>query len=808
MITLGGQPLLMPDSEGELLRWQEAFQAARQYDLFAEPTSLASNKNGTQRESARTGPGLPIANYPEPPEARINQLYWPTGATRWARGYFLAADPAVTRIISKSANYTTPLDLKIANSDAVSGLTIKVYLLPPRPITYSEASNDRAQLWLIPVVDERYFWNHQYGAVDLATDPATTWAELYDDLTTQAGIAAANAISISPPASYLIPDKNELQRINDNAAVLLDAVCLSTGHRFVTKFDGKHTPERPSSAQTIIDARNNTTFQKIAGGAGTAFAAASTLVTFNKFKDGRPLESGEQYTKSVALSQSTVKSKSGTFNVVHSSCLADYSGGTIINQTNCDNLATQIEADYAAWAKYRYDSTIAGVSEDIIPCGYDDSITMTFGAQRFNEEKKEYEYEAHTRVKTYPLNFGVEAQLSQDPLPIVLSHFQKAVPFEDVAAGASGFYHFLDTDGTPYLDEDGDEVLFNVFNEFGPDAVAVVDIEDADEVKEKTVYVHWQEEEEKWKTLSTGNANTTLVYLGDPVSSDTYVEPDASGVYDARLVEISAPGPATPSSTEIWLIVSQKYVGDCTSPLPIGLILLASKQGFHTVGVGEAADERPLYYADHYQWLWCQLDLSMETEIADGATGNAVVLIDDGTAHAPEIAITVRNRTGVAIQNDAKVFVDHHAETGEWWIRHAPDTNAAIAKAKVYDATIAFNGSGVVNRWDCEEDDYSADNTTVTNRTRPLFKDELITVGKDECGEWLALNVDSHTLEGTANAAIAKGASGSVTLGELTDDPVITAWSYLGEIAENDIVYVIWFNGKWRIIAAECPEVV
>jgi hypothetical protein len=190
MITLGGHPLLMPDSDGELLRWQEAFQNAQQYDLFAEPAALKSGRTGSRRESNTTAVGLPVANYPDPPPARINQLYWPTGATRWARGYFLATAAATTAIITKSFDYTTALDLKIANSDTATGVTIKVFLLPPRPVTFATtlpSTTNQNQLWLIPVVDERYFWNHNYGTLDLNTDPATTWQELFDDLMVNTG---------------------------------------------------------------------------------------------------------------------------------------------------------------------------------------------------------------------------------------------------------------------------------------------------------------------------------------------------------------------------------------------------------------------------------------------------------------------------------------------------------------------------------------------------------------------------------------------------------------------------------------------
>lgn len=310
----------------------------------------------------------------------------------------------------------------------------------------------------------------------------------------------------------------------------------------------------------------------------------------------------------------------------------------------------------------------------------------------------------------------------------------------------------------------------------------------------------------RWWIVTAGGGDIELVYLGNPDASDPYVEPDPEGnAYDARLVTIPTPGAGNvefgAEPREVWLMIGQRYDdhGNVT-PLPRGLILLASKQGMLTVGESEEEDERPLYYADHWQWLWCQLDLSEATTLQDGQTESAVVLDRDGTATT--ITITVRNRTGVAIPAAAKIFVDYHAESGEWWIRHAPA--GSVVRARVLDATIT--GAGDVNLWDDATSDWSATATEIMNYSRPLFKYEEILVGMSKSGQWVPLELPTHTLEGTAGAAISKGASGSVTLDEFTDTPSITAWSYLGSIAEGDKVYVVWFKGKWRIIAAECPE--
>lgn len=504
MITLAGLPLLLPDSDGELFRWQEAFQAARQYDLFAEPAADKSSRYGSRAESG--GVGLPMPNYPEPPDPRINTLYWPTGATRWARGYFVASGDTATAIVTKTSSHNTAINLQIQNNENTAIVTIKVFLLPPRPITIRNGALEQ-QLWLMPVVDERYFWNNndETGVLEPDTLPAWTWSDLYDYLLTQAGAATANQGLFSPSASYLDPDKRELTRRHDNVAAILEAVVLSCGHRFVTKFDGTHKPEKPADSQAIITTRNAASLATVSGGQASAWTAASTIVAFGKFKHGRPLESGEKYTKSIAsTSATTVYKRSGTNNIVHSSLLADYSSGALDNGTKCDDLATQIEADYTAWTKISYDVTIVGISEKIIPCGYDDSILITFGAQRYNSGTGEYEYEASTRIKSYPLNFGVESQLSQDPYLRIVSHFQDAIPAEDVDAGASGNFYFFDETGTALIkDENDDPYPFEVHNEWGPDLKE--DPLTGTGANYDRVRVHWQEETERWEIVKVKN---------------------------------------------------------------------------------------------------------------------------------------------------------------------------------------------------------------------------------------------------------------------------------------------------------------
>jgi hypothetical protein len=303
--------------------------------------------------------------------------------------------------------------------------------------------------------------------------------------------------------------------------------------------------------------------------------------------------------------------------------------------------------------------------------------------------------------------------------------------------------------------------------------------------------------------IVTAKDKTSLVYLGDPASSDLYVEPNAEGVYDARLCSINVPLTVTPDEdAKVWLMIGQKYQGDSITPLPRGLILLSSLQG--NLFEGATDDQRPLYYSDHYPWLYVKLDLSSGDELTNALDGNAIVLDGTGEPLATEIAINVWNYTGVPIPNEAKVFVDHHAQTGQWWIRHYVE-ETPIARAIVYDASIDHDAVGGVKRQDCESG-YEADPFDVTNTQRPLFKDESVIVARDRCRNWIVLSTPVHTLKGIAVDAFAKGDTATVQLDTLTDTPTIEATSLLGAVAADDIVFVIWTENGWHIIAAECPS--
>ena len=138
MLTYGGVPLLLPDADGDLTRWLRQNQDLADMVEFGEPSlgQLSPRRGLLNWYGYRKGIGQTVANYADPPAPRLNTLYWPTGATRWARGYFLATETQKNRItkLAHRASGNSALWLKWGDSDHRRPLTARMYLLPPRVV--------------------------------------------------------------------------------------------------------------------------------------------------------------------------------------------------------------------------------------------------------------------------------------------------------------------------------------------------------------------------------------------------------------------------------------------------------------------------------------------------------------------------------------------------------------------------------------------------------------------------------------------------------------------------------------------------
>jgi|GEM_PF-5680799 len=402
--------------------------------------------------------GLPRPNYPPPPRPQVNTLYWPTGAARWARGWFLcdqAGHDALTSsgdaesawkdgtATAKPFKCSTPSP---AGQDPYT-LEAKLYLLRPMRIT-ATADETFGDLWLLPLVDQRYWWQfRRCGDLSGALD---SWA----DLVTALGLQLGRKIHCPDvDTAYLQPDPIELCRSEENLAVVLDAVAYSIGRRVVVGYDETVTLQSYTAAEAELKTTRLKLFtpgrDHMRLQAGTPddepYGAANpwpaeVRIAFPKMEDASPFGAQEFWTSELSAADAAtalgvtdhvvVESTSKT---LHCSAWAMFQcGGSTTdpaNKTNLDELVEQYALDYYGWLSIQYDHAWPGLQE-WEPTGYDDHVFFELGteyvaeldaiAQPDNDAAAELvtirqnlARRYMTRVQSMPANHGVTSLLCQ-----------------------------------------------------------------------------------------------------------------------------------------------------------------------------------------------------------------------------------------------------------------------------------------------------------------------------------------------------------------------------------------------------------
>lgn len=439
-ITYAGVPLLLPDGDGILERFLADFQCQDELRVFAAQATWQAANRGEARSGFSARVSMAAPNWPFVPGPRINTLYWPTGAARWAWGLFIATKSQVDAIlyeIAPSSGGTTlgesSAEMILLDDESGSKITaVGMHLLPPRPISVPGISADKS-LWLLPIVDNRYFWQ----LIDLGTiatvdvlDETSTWPELWGLIQTALGITITKG-EIS--ADYFQPDPREFTREHQNIAMLMDAAAAAVGQRIVRQLDGSVESlgsDNGTSALTGNLSGSGSASSENAGGgpysliAGGDFSDSSpwsirpekVKVAFPRYDLGRPDCAGAVYAEEVAATSLGVTSyRSNLFKTFFNTAFADFGGNvaatTPTNTANLATLATKIATDYYAWLAKQFDYTFVGVKPWAMS-GFEDWVEWTFGGHRQGK------YLAYTRVHSLPANFGVEDLANQFGLPV------------------------------------------------------------------------------------------------------------------------------------------------------------------------------------------------------------------------------------------------------------------------------------------------------------------------------------------------------------------------------------------------------
>lgn len=427
-IAFAGVELLLEDPDGMARDWLDRYLSLAELQLMGCAPAAISNP-------------LPIVNYPPSLRPRINVLHWPTGATRWGSFLGLASTPDMLRIVQKcqphAGNASQDFQITCEVDGETRTLTAPMHLLQPRPI--GVPSRGASTLWLIPLVDARWYWQQRSGDFVVCGSSTTgvTWDGLLSQLADVLGVQFS-ASSLSIDARYQRPDPASLGLSGLNAAAVLDAACWSIGHRFVRDLDGTCHVMSWGKSKEVYEANTDTPSRRIlfpvAGGELNPFAeltggvdtdgetpkpdnlTTQTLGMATLYPEMVrlvcPSFDGGQHFEDVEFEDaigntdidSTYGAAAGSVLTIESTCLwAPYS--SLITDDVTD-LATAVAEDVYRSLQHRFDQTFAGIA-NWNQSGYDDSLLVVLGRHADGSDQ------CFTRVQSLPGNVWLPRLLHQ-----------------------------------------------------------------------------------------------------------------------------------------------------------------------------------------------------------------------------------------------------------------------------------------------------------------------------------------------------------------------------------------------------------
>jgi hypothetical protein len=191
--------------------------------------------------SINRGNGCIIHNYEPLPSPKINQLVIPTGATRWSYCVLLADDSIKDRIYAACDNGSQPMTLIFGTpvtgrTESQHAVTLTVYVLPPRQISPKSDDTSINKLWLIPVVDDRYYW--QFKHTDKLSETMASESTDYTIPDNAADLllemaAGENFKNVGVNTAYDVGISPSLLKKNDyeNLPIVLDSLLTHFGQR-------------------------------------------------------------------------------------------------------------------------------------------------------------------------------------------------------------------------------------------------------------------------------------------------------------------------------------------------------------------------------------------------------------------------------------------------------------------------------------------------------------------------------------------------------------------------------------------------
>lgn len=323
--------------------------------------------------------GIFTSPYPECPAPGINELVIPTGASRYAKALvivdreFLEAfidDPTTGKWPSEE-----PRDFRIQYND--HAVVWGMYALTP--IRCDATIN--ANLWMLPLVDERYFWNRSYNP-DISFLAYGSWQQFIDDIASGLGKYFGGGIPIVGGVSeaYGMPDHESVKELNSSLGNLLDVAAMSIGKRCLYSAAGDLASDGsvglyPPSQQSFTDLITHPAIAErlMHGGLQCSTKADPPVALYGRM-------AFDYWGNADELEMDVVNDNERIGNHVircawwYEHERTDYGYWTPMPATDAawDAFKQQIQADMTAWGSYPFAATVEGVAPYIHPNPYID----------------------------------------------------------------------------------------------------------------------------------------------------------------------------------------------------------------------------------------------------------------------------------------------------------------------------------------------------------------------------------------------------------------------------------------------------
>lgn len=368
-VTYGGEPVLL-DHNSRLQRYFETRWPDTDWLFQRMPMRGHASPYWSTGHTSRID-----TPYPRLPSVRIGELVWPTGASRYARGLYVVDKERMRAIASGAFGYggdLTSAPVVWGNSWNALDLTFRqdgvtktysMYALPPLRLD----TTDEITLWLLPLVDERYFWQLQgYTGADIGT----TWTSLTDAIEGVLGVSG----NFSAAGDYGTFDQDTFADTSISCGAALDLASLSTGQRVVTNESGGAVIYETAGAAAATRSNNFGLDGLRMGAVSPEIVEPEPIDFFARYVNDHYPHPHEKYVLTAGGTNSGSSPESPTVRcawyVEHFQQAVDAGADAAFQ-----DFADRFYADALAWNSRPYVASFAGIA-DWNASGFDDYVSI------------------------------------------------------------------------------------------------------------------------------------------------------------------------------------------------------------------------------------------------------------------------------------------------------------------------------------------------------------------------------------------------------------------------------------------------